>query len=284
MLLDGHGRVGDADEDAASDSGLDGCGSPEPCCSKCDPRRYQVALLFMINTLLFADQNLMAPNLSQIAQDFQLGPLERDQYLGGYVSLAFFSVGVVSSLVCGFLADVSNRLYGMAAVTIIGSSGCLATFFVQNTVDFIVARAVTGVSVGGSVPFFFSMLGDLTATEQRGRMTALASVFMGAGVGTGQIIAGVVGPSLGWRVPFLIVSVPTLFLAVLLVATTSEPRRGAKERVLGQVNQLDGFEYSESITCEKLKLLVSSPSVIMLLLQGLPGSLPWGVVLAFFND
>ena len=37
---------------------------------------------------------------------------------------------------------------------------------------------------------------------------------------------GLVGPAYGWRLPFLIVAVPALLLALLIVFTTVEPSRG----------------------------------------------------------
>ena len=57
-----------------------------------------IGLLALINLLLFADQNLMAPNLTQIAHDFGLSDMERDVKLGGNISLVFFVLGAVVTL------------------------------------------------------------------------------------------------------------------------------------------------------------------------------------------
>jgi hypothetical protein len=42
---------------------------------------------------LFADQNLLAPNLTAAAEDFGFDDNQRDAKLGGELSFAFFTVG-----------------------------------------------------------------------------------------------------------------------------------------------------------------------------------------------
>ena len=43
----------------------------------------------IISFFMFADQNLMGPNLTLIAKDFDLVNV-KDQYLGGYIPLFFW--------------------------------------------------------------------------------------------------------------------------------------------------------------------------------------------------
>ena len=50
---------------------------------------------------LFADQNLMAPTLNLIAQDFNMTESERDTKLGGEISIGFFIAGAPVSLLIG---------------------------------------------------------------------------------------------------------------------------------------------------------------------------------------
>jgi hypothetical protein len=56
-------------------------------------RRYMVALFTLTAALLYADQNLMAPNLSDIAADFKFNGEQRDRMLGGYIAAAMYLVG-----------------------------------------------------------------------------------------------------------------------------------------------------------------------------------------------
>mmetsp|Transcript_3079 Transcript_3079/g.5366 ORF Transcript_3079/g.5366 Transcript_3079/m.5366 type:complete len:111 (+) Transcript_3079:244-576(+) len=54
------------------------------------PEWCSLSLLAFTVMWLFADQNLMAPNLTAIAKSFGMTDEQRDQKLGGEVSLAFF--------------------------------------------------------------------------------------------------------------------------------------------------------------------------------------------------
>lgn len=42
--------------------------------------------------------------------------------------------------------------------------------------------------------------------------------------------------------------------------------------------------YHHSISWTKVGVLLRCPSNVLVVLQGLPGSLPWGMVLTYFND
>ena len=62
----------------------------------------------IISFFMFADQNLMGPNLTLIAKDFDLVNV-KDQYLGGYIPLFFWLVGGAVSIVIGFYTDLLPR-------------------------------------------------------------------------------------------------------------------------------------------------------------------------------
>ena len=82
------------------------------------PRRrwYAVALLTVTSAFLYADQNLLSPNLSAVAEEFGFDDREKDLYLGGYLQLAFFVVGAPASLIIGWLADKTPRVRLLAVV------------------------------------------------------------------------------------------------------------------------------------------------------------------------
>lgn len=51
-----------------------------------------------------------------------------------------------------------------------------------------------------------------------------------------------------------------------------------------QYEQEDDYVYNEKVTWEKVRIVASTFSNWCVVLQGLPGSLPWGVLLTFLND
>ncbi|KIZ04154.1 major facilitator superfamily MFS-1 [Monoraphidium neglectum] len=233
--------------------------------------------------LLSADQNLLAPNLTAAANDFGLDSHQKDTYLGGYVMAAFFMIGAPSAIICGWLTDKVNRVHLLFAIIIIGQGPCLCTYFVTTFWQFLVLRMLTGVAVGGVFPLVFSLLGDLFPATQRAAMASLLQIATGLGIGAGQFIAGIVGPATNWRIPFVLVAAPALLLALIMVATTREPPRGAFEEALRH-QYAEGHAYEETISWAKAKQALRSPSNWVLITQAIPGCLPWGMMQTYFND
>ena len=165
----------------------------------------------------------------------------------------------------------------------------------------------------------------------------------GIGIGLGQGIAGYLGPTFGWRVPFLVVSIPALITATLIVIFVKEPERGKRERSVEEQEIDDGTNFeridhlsladmgasdsSTAISHNKIKkssmdlnfsfdhdptdswkiiekgkyviqqcynglrytfqatcLLFRSKTFFLLLIQGIPGCIPWGIVNSFLTD
>ena len=194
---------------------------------------YTVGLLTLTAAMLYADQNLLAPNLSQAAEEFGFSEREKDVKLGGWLQLAFFVVGSPASLVIGWLADKPiprTRLFFLTVL--IGEGPCLATYWVKTYWQLFAVRAMTGVAVGGCLPLLFSLCGDLFPPEERAYVASFLTIATGAGIALGQIMAGTVGPTYGWRLPFLLAAAPAICLAGILYATVKEPRRGSQEEAV----------------------------------------------------
>jgi MFS family permease len=195
-------------------------------------RRSAVILLFGCVVLVFADQNLMAPNLSAIAAEFGFNDIERDQKLGGDIALAFFVLGAPASFIIGMLADHYNRIY-LFAFTILGGEGaCFLTYFITTYRQLYICRAITGLSMGGILPLIYSLLGDMFAAEDRHTASSYVGIGMGLGISLGQGIAGFLGPKFGWRVPFLVVSIPAIICALILLFCVRDPLRGGMEEAI----------------------------------------------------
>lgn len=196
-------------------------------------RWYTLGLLLLVAMCLHADQNLAAPNLSAIAEEFDLTPLEKDSKLGGQVQLGFFFVGGATSLALGPLADRLNRVNLLLAVVILGSVPCALIKYIpaggSGFLWYFLCRVLTGVSVGGSFPLLYSLCGDLAAPEQRGIVSAAMGVATSVGVASGQLLSGFLGPRWGWRIPFVVVAYPAIFFACLLYFTVSDPRKNRQE-------------------------------------------------------
>lgn len=214
--------------------------------------RWALALFSMTTALLFADQNLMAPSLTAIAKEFDMNDEDRDRKLGGDISLAFFLLGVPASLIVGLLADTHDRSKVFGWTVFIGETACFLTYFVRTYNQLYICRAVNGFSIGGALPVIYSIVGDLFSAEDRHIVSAIVSFGMGAGISVGQAVAGYIGPIFGWRLPFIIISVPALFCAALVYFTVEDPERGAMEHI-SEKNMAETGENEDGIALVPIK-------------------------------
>jgi len=305
-------------------------------------RLWAASLFAACTVLLFADQNLMAPNLTTIGRDFGFDGEERDKKLGGDIALAFWVLGAPASLVVGCLGDSCDRSRLFALTVGIGEGACLATYFASTYSQLYVCRAVTGFSIGGALPLIYSVVSDLFVADQRHGVSAMVGIGSGLGISLGQGVAGYLGPSFGWRLPFLVISVPALLCAVLVYCTVEDPERGGMEQAVRKHRRQQQRERNNQdvemvllesrATCAEsddkaassevaaatttageaeadlldpiigwdtaasnhrcdmrehwgtFKILVSTPTVILAMLQGAPGCVPWGIVNTYLND
>ena len=219
---------------------------------------------------------------------------------------AFYLFGAPAALVFGYLSNyVSRRLLFVIAV-LLGEGPCILTIFVTRYWQLFVLRLLTGISIGGCLPLIFSLLSDMYEHEQRSLVSAVVQVAVGMGIAAGQGVAGYIGPWLGWRWPFVIVAVPAILCAGIMYATTEEPERGSTERAYQMESakayghptnaHADGAlsgssrtesaqrEYRAELSWDKMVGLASIKTNVYAIGQGLPGCLPWGMLLTFLND
>ncbi|KAL7500308.1 hypothetical protein ACHAWT_008251 [Skeletonema menzelii] len=201
-------------------------------------RRLATTLYLLTTSLLFADQNLMSPNLSAIAEEFGFDDNTRDKKLGGDIAIAFFMVGVPASFLVGCLADViQKRSLLFLWVILIGEGACFATYFITTYAQLYWCRALTGMSVGGALPLIYSVLGDYYEPKDRGWVSGAISMGCGIGISFGQGAAGILGPRYGWRTPFLVVSVIAIICAIAVWMFVPEVQRGMSERISSRNHQ-----------------------------------------------
>eukprot|EP00195_Chlamydomonas_chlamydogama_P007517 CAMPEP_0202907246 /NCGR_PEP_ID=MMETSP1392-20130828/41834_1 /ASSEMBLY_ACC=CAM_ASM_000868 /TAXON_ID=225041 /ORGANISM="Chlamydomonas chlamydogama, Strain SAG 11-48b" /LENGTH=249 /DNA_ID=CAMNT_0049596059 /DNA_START=60 /DNA_END=805 /DNA_ORIENTATION=+ len=162
-------------------------------------RRYMIFVYTLLASLLFADQNLLAPNLTEAAEFFGFDEDEKDQYLGGYISAGFFAVGAPAALLIGWLTDKINRRNLLFWVVLFGSAPCLCTYWVNAYWEFFLLRLLTGISVGGCFPLLYSLLGDLFPPTSRSLVSAFVQIATGAGIFVGQALSSWIAPATNWR-------------------------------------------------------------------------------------
>ena len=71
----------------------------------------------------------------------------------------------------------------------------MATYFVTRYWQLLLLRVLTGISVGGTLPLIYSLVGDLFDVKKRAPVAAAIQVATGVGLAAGQAISGFVGGS-----------------------------------------------------------------------------------------
>ncbi|HNK43578.1 MAG TPA: MFS transporter [Pseudomonadota bacterium] len=246
-------------------------------------------LFVLIVGLLFADQNLLAPNLTAIGNEFGFSRAEIDQRLGADVNLLFWMLGGVLTLIVGYLADRGDladklsRKWLLTIVAVIGQLACLGSGLAKTYDQLLWARALTGIGIGGAFPLIYSLIGDYYPPHKRASATATLGLSQGLGIGLGQLLSGMLGAQSGWRMPFYVVALPGLALSVLFALFAKEPRRGQHEEGLHDL-LASGKAYEERLRLRDLPQLFAVKTNLLILLQALPGTVPWGVFFVYLND
>lgn len=271
-----------------------------------EPRHYLTGLLCLTTFFLFADQNLLSPNMSAIAEEFNFTPAEKDSKLGGEIAFGFFIVGGVVSVVVGGWADTANRCKLFMWIVLLGEVACLATYLVTTFEQLLVCRILTGISIGGCGPIVYSILGDCFPGSSRVYVSTFMGLSMSAGISCGQLLAGFMGTTHGWRSPFIVIAIPAILCGVLVFFTANEPKRGnymgldlAKDETnlsiaspssRGPMDpETDNKDkivdpHSETLQLHKIIDLLRTPTVALCYLQGIPGCVPWSIITVFMSD
>jgi len=237
------------------------------------PTERSLTIMAIMTAFLYADQNLLAPNLTMVATEFGLTMQERDVKLGGHIALAFFLVGGLVALIIGRFADRYQRTRLLALVVLLGEIPCAATYFCNSYEQLFVCRVLTGIAIGGAPPLVYSLMGDLVEPKRRPAAAGLLLTAMGCGILFGQILSGLSSPHTGWRLPFVLVAVPNIFIVLIFYFSVQEP---AREELSPAVSTERSFKaYAK---------LFRIPSNRVLLLQSSIGTLPWAMIFVFLND
>lgn len=231
----------------------------------------QSLLLGIAFLCVWSPNNLMAPHLTDMADDFGFkSAQERDVYLGSYCALATGVLSVPIAAGIGILADIVPRQKLFVGCVLAGGVTAILTSWCENYTLFFVCRLLNGGFMSGSVPVVFSFLGDLFQVQERNAASSGFTAMMGAGIIAGQVYAGMVAD---WRRPFLISGILTLVAAALCACLVQEPERGAKEKVLQEMIAA-GTKYERKLTFATFwHAMKHNTSNRLLLYQGFSSSL-----------
>lgn len=177
-----------------------------------------LAFFLALNVLNQIDRNLIASFGPEIVRDLAL---DRTQF-GIVTGLAFTSVYALTALAAGVLADRHGRLRVMAAGLATWSGFTALSGAATGFLSLVAIRPLVATGEATLVPTATALLSERFAAGRRA--TAIGLFFMGVplGIGASFLLAGRLGPVLGWRGVFLALGV----LGLVLVAGVLAMGRG----------------------------------------------------------
>ena len=177
--------------------------------------------LTLLNVMNMVDRQLLASFANYIVPDLQL---TNTQYglLTGIVFLFFYSV---MGLFMGMLADTVNRTRLIAVGLALWSALTALSGAAKGFVSLAVPRMFIGVGESIMTPSAMSLLADRFPASRLG--FASGFYYMGVPIGGGAsfLIAGYLGPILGWRMCFYILGAIGIVLAAVMWRIQETPRR-----------------------------------------------------------
>lgn len=183
-----------------------------------------LAFFVVLNYLNMVDRNLLSAFAPSIVADLELS----DTQYGLLSGLIFVTVYAVTGLFMGALADRFNRPRIIAIGLALWSSLTAVTGVTQNFLQITFARMFIGVGESALSPTAMSILGDLFPPEKRGMANGIYYFGVPIGAGSSYLIAGLLGPVIGWRNSFFLLGgIGLLFVFFLLFL--KDPKRGVMD-------------------------------------------------------
>jgi len=184
-----------------------------------------LCLLTTLNVLNMVDRNLLTSFSAYIVPDLGLSNTEFG-LLTGLVFLFFYSI---MGLFMGALADTMNRVHLITFGVALWSALTAVSGAAKGFLSMAIPRMFIGVGESIMTPSAMSMLADRFPSDRLG--FAAGFYYLGAPIGAGAsfLIAGYLGPLIGWRNCFYLLGGIGLFLAIVFLFVKEPHRRHLSE-------------------------------------------------------
>jgi len=183
---------------------------------------YVLGVLSVTYMMNYADRTLLAILIEPMKQE--LGTT--DTQMGLLSGIAFAIFYALFGLPLATWADRGNRRTILALGIAVWSLMTAATAASRGFLHILLARIGVGAGEASSGAPVHSLLSDYFPPEHRATVMAIYTAGAQLGAMFGIAVGGWLEEGFGWRMTFVMMGLPGLFLAVLVRATIREPERG----------------------------------------------------------
>jgi len=142
--------------------------------------------------------------------------------LTGVIFIFFY---VVSGLFVGTLADRYNRTKIIGVGVIVWSFFTAISGLAKNFITLAIPRLFIGIGESAMTPTTMSILADRYEIKKLGFAAGFYYMGVPLGVGVSLIIAGYLGPVIGWRGCFYLIGSIGMVLGLLMLFVKDSPRK-----------------------------------------------------------
>ena len=190
-------------------------------------RWYVLFIMMLAYAINIADRYVMSTVLEPIRLELQLTDAGV-AFLTG-VSLAFFYV--IMGIPLSWIADRYNRRNLLAASITIWSAMTALCGMSQGYMQLLLARIGVGVGEAGGTPSCNSIVADYFPAGRRAMAMTIFALGAPIGAWLGADMAGYVAAEYGWRMAFYVLGILGILLAIVIMLTIKEPKRGRLDMV-----------------------------------------------------
>jgi predicted MFS family arabinose efflux permease len=180
----------------------------------------------LVYTVSIADRYVLSTVLGPIAKEFKLSDTET-AWLGIPLALFYVTMGIPLSWLC----DRTNRTRLLAASVAVWSAMTAITGYTRGYFDLLLARIGVGIGEAGGTPACNSIIADYFPADRRSMAMTVFALGGSLGAWLGSSFAGQISAEQGWRAAFLVLGIPGIILALIILVTIKEPKRGQLDTV-----------------------------------------------------
>ena len=190
--------------------------------------RYRYLVLGILTAVYvsnFVDRQVINVLASYIIEDLDIS----DGQFGMLSGLAFALIYTTLGIPIARWADIGNRRNVIAISVTIWSIMTAACGAAQNFGQLFMARFGVGIGEAGGSPPAHSIVSDIFPAHQRATALSVYSLGVYGGILVGTIGGAYLVQFFDWRIAFVVVGLPGIFLALLVRFVIKEPPRGMAE-------------------------------------------------------
>jgi MFS transporter, Spinster family, sphingosine-1-phosphate transporter len=183
-------------------------------------KKYMLGVLMAVLAFNYVDRQALGLVLQDIKADLHLS----DTQLGLLSGIAFALFYSVMGIPIARWADRGNRVTIIAVTTGLWSAAVALCGAAGSFAQLLLIRMTVAVGEAGCIPPAHSLIADHFDRTERPRAVARYLLGPSLSVLIGYFLAGWFNQLYGWRMTFVALGVPGIFLAVLARLTLREPR------------------------------------------------------------